>query len=90
MSEMAYTTAIQEKSPERESIIKEFEWAITEHQSVVAELAMRLDPILRPSEPPKIAGPDSPPMLNSQVRSRLYDLHSLTGSLRDLLNRLEV
>lgn len=73
---------------ERESIVKEFEWAITDLQKVVSELAIRLQPVLVPKE---LVDADGVPMAEpSPVRQRLYDLQATTGNIRGLLARLEV
>lgn len=74
---------------ERESIVKEFEWAITDLQQVVAELGNRLIPVMRPA-PPTPAGNDSPEQVVSTARQRLTDLHKTTGVLRTFLDLIEV
>lgn len=72
---------------ERTSIVKEFEWAITDLQTVVEELHVRLVPVTR-SEPEAMLSDVIIP--SSEARSRLHDLQATTASLRALLNRLEV
>lgn len=73
---------------ERQSIVKEYEWAVTDLQAVVAELTARLQPVLRPLDPENNAPGPMPPI--SEHRQRLHDLAVTTGALRGLLDRLEV
>lgn len=83
---MAETTRAAE--PARDSIVKEFEWAITELQKVTEELHIRLAPVTRPSCPSDNLSANKEPV--SEVRSRLQDLHATTSALRALIERLEV
>lgn len=73
---------------ERQSIIKEFEWSITELQEVVEELHIRLVPVTRSESTVDMLGEKIIP--TSEARSRLHDLQGTTASLRSLLARLEV
>lgn len=73
---------------DRPSIIKEFEWSITELQKVVEELYGRLSPVTR-SEPETMLNETALPP-SSEARSRLHDLQDTTASLRSLISRLEV
>lgn len=72
---------------ERTSIIKEFEWAITDLQKVTEELHVRLQPVTR-SEPEAMT--EDRVIGVSEVRTRLHDLQLTTAALRSLLSRLEV
>lgn len=73
---------------DRPSIIKEFEWSITELQKTVEELFVRLSPVTRSEADSSVL--DAPVAPTSEARSRLHDLQGTTASLRGLLNRLEV
>lgn len=73
---------------ERQSIIKEFEWSITDLQNVVEELYGRLSPVVR-SEPEAMATSDAV-IPSSDARARLHDLQGTTAALRSLISRLEV
>lgn len=72
---------------DRPSIIKEFEWAITDLQKVTEELHVRLEPVTR-SEPAEMQ--DDRVLGTSEARTRLHDLQLTTASLRGLISRLEV
>lgn len=82
------TAGVMEVMEERQSIIKEFEWAITDLQKTVEELHVRLVPVTSPAFPDDTLSDPLPP--SSEARSRLHDLQGTTASLRGLLNRLEV
>lgn len=81
----SWTTSV---APERNSIVKEYEWAITDLQVVVAEMTVRLQPVLAPV-PLNDESVDPAPSM-SEARARLIDLHGTTAQLRSLLDRLEV
>lgn len=76
------------KTEDRPSIIKEFEWAITDLQSVVEELYSRLAPVVR--REPESDPPSEVIIPTSDARANLYALQGSTGSLRSLISRLEV
>lgn len=74
--------------PDRQSIIKEYEWAIVELDKVIDELAVRLSPVLTPyyADPSDCdPAPDT-----SEARARLMHLHGLISTLRLVIDRLEV
>lgn len=73
---------------ERQSIIKEFEWSITDLQAVVEELHARLSPVTRNETDANAPGDSVIP--TSDARARLHDLQGTTASLRSLISRLEV
>lgn len=75
---------------ERESIVKEFEWATTELDSIVSELTQRLGPILAPSYDDKVSGMSDPMPEVSPARSQLHNLHAQIARIRWILDRLEV
>lgn len=80
-------TGAMQVTEDRPSIIKEFEWSITDLQKTVEELHVRLAPITR-VEPEGILSDVIAP--TSEVRSRLHDLQGTTASLRSLISRLEI
>lgn len=75
-------------SDDRQSIIKEFEWAITDLQNVVAELYERLVPVTKNEPIEGLLVTDV--VATSDARIRLHDLQGTTASLRSLISRLEV
>lgn len=95
--EMTSTAGYAQMSPsttgamtgERSSIVKEYEWAVTDLQVVVAELGDRLGPILVPDMSDKQPGGE-PMQAVSEARGRLMDLQLTTARIRALISRLEV
>lgn len=76
-------------APDRQSIVKEYEWAITDIDAALKELFSRLEPVLDPSYPDGCAdGVPTPPV--SEARSRLHHLQGLAASVRGITARLEV
>lgn len=73
---------------DRPSIVKEFEWAITDLQNVVEELHGQLIPVTKNEPIPDMAVTDV--VATSEARSRLHDLQGTTALLRSLISRLEV
>lgn len=88
MANTASLSYADPSQPDRQSIVKEFEWAVTDLQMALAELHERLLPVLRP-EPP-IASDSQPEPPVSEARQRLRDLQRSTAGIRFLLERLEV
>lgn len=82
------TSGSMQVTEDRPSIIKEFEWSITDLQKVVEELHSRLLPVTRNEPSAPLAAEIIEP--NSEARSRLHDLQLTTASLRSLISRLEV
>lgn len=75
-------------TPDRQSIIKEYEWAITDLDAALTELFDRLDPVLTPDYPDSVEGVPTPEV--STARYRLHHLQGLTVSVRAITDRLEV
>lgn len=76
-------------APNRQSIVTEYELAITDLDSALTELFDRLDPVLVPSYPDP--GTDcAPEQAVSEARSRLHHLQGLGDSVRSITARLEV
>ncbi len=82
-----YVGIEQAASPDRESIVKEFEWATTDMDKVLGDLSNRLQPLLRPDDRKEGSEP-MPPV--SPIRSQLHKIHAQAAYLRMILDRLEV